>query len=483
MLYSIENYLINTDFYKNFLSNMPAPLDNIYFDSVAFLCLLIMLVYKTIDIIRQNSRHKIIMNKQNELKERQIQDQIDKIEQDKQIREQREEINQFLKYAEISLMSNSVKSFEEFKKIQAAEQMADNDMAVQAACAVQSDVINEETERLNEEIKRLQSEKEELVTEFKEKEAEFLKNNNTNELNELRASKNEMVNKLADKDEQIKNLNAELNNLKNSSEDNVKALKEQLAQTARQAQNDLNERELKIKALEEQLEVSDDAGLQEKIAEANRLNNKIVEEQKAELNKLTEQIKMLNENADKEAKAKAEAVKTINELRAQLSDAQNKASELDKANEIKSEEIAKLNEQLKNKPEDTEVQKQLDDLYQDIDSIEEEKQNTVSDIECINKEIKNVQDNIADTAKSMNDILAGFTPVKQVTKPTFGATVSDNEEEFNRLLRSNENLEAEKNKIKEKQKTENVNKSIEDIFASGFDEVTIKNQGKKKKLF
>ena len=30
---------------------------------------------------------------------------------------------------------------------------------------------------------------------------------------------------------------------------------------------------------------------------------------------------MLNENADKEAKAKAEAVRTINELRAQLSDA------------------------------------------------------------------------------------------------------------------------------------------------------------------
>ena len=68
--YSFQYWFYHTDLYQNILSEMPDPFNNIYFDTVFLLGLVVYVIYRIIEMIRISCYHKRIRGKQ--ANERQI---------------------------------------------------------------------------------------------------------------------------------------------------------------------------------------------------------------------------------------------------------------------------------------------------------------------------------------------------------------------------------------------------------------------------
>ena len=69
--YSFQSWLYHTSIYQNLLRELPAPLNNIYFDSILCICLALYLIYRlveTVHIIRY--RMKIRKKQESERKRR-----------------------------------------------------------------------------------------------------------------------------------------------------------------------------------------------------------------------------------------------------------------------------------------------------------------------------------------------------------------------------------------------------------------------------
>ncbi len=67
---SVQQWLEATDFYRDYLSNCPAPFNNIYFDSILFIFLVIYAMYRFLDALRMERRHMEIKNRQIALADR-----------------------------------------------------------------------------------------------------------------------------------------------------------------------------------------------------------------------------------------------------------------------------------------------------------------------------------------------------------------------------------------------------------------------------
>ena len=74
--YSFQSWLYHTSIYQNLLRELPAPLNNIYFDSILCVCLVLYLIYRlgeTVHIIRY--RKKIRKKQESDRKRRLEKDQ------------------------------------------------------------------------------------------------------------------------------------------------------------------------------------------------------------------------------------------------------------------------------------------------------------------------------------------------------------------------------------------------------------------------
>lgn len=96
--YSFQNWLYQTDLYQDILREMPAPLNNIYFDTVLVLGLVVYLIYRIIEWIRIRSYHKRM--RKNQEKERQTRrDAEEEMKQREQmVKDKETRINHFMEY-------------------------------------------------------------------------------------------------------------------------------------------------------------------------------------------------------------------------------------------------------------------------------------------------------------------------------------------------------------------------------------------------
>lgn len=98
--YSLQSWLYQTNLYQGILKEMPAPLNNIHFDTVMFVVLVVYVVWRIVEIIRMFRYHKRIRKKQaNERQSRRDREQ-EMLDREKQVEQNEERLNRFLDYME-----------------------------------------------------------------------------------------------------------------------------------------------------------------------------------------------------------------------------------------------------------------------------------------------------------------------------------------------------------------------------------------------
>lgn len=214
-LYSLQEWLEGTQFYQEYLVQMPAPLNSIYFDTLFTAFIVILLGYWIIDYIRaimdHNHTKKMQRNyekeklrkhqqeveleeqrarkRQLELDEKRAENEIHALNHEREARNQREEMNQFMRYVEMSMIANSTQkpsqSFDSFKsqekhvadkqkheKVQDTFDTVDSDAVPAAQIAMMDDDTKAENERMMAEIKALREDKARMKKAFAAKDKE-----------------------------------------------------------------------------------------------------------------------------------------------------------------------------------------------------------------------------------------------------------------------------------------------------------------------
>lgn len=99
--FSFQYWFYQTDLYQNILSEMPAPFNNIYFDTVFLLGLVVYVIYRIIEMIRISCYHKRVRRKQ--ANERQIRLERDQEMRfrERQVQEKEERIGRFMDYMDL----------------------------------------------------------------------------------------------------------------------------------------------------------------------------------------------------------------------------------------------------------------------------------------------------------------------------------------------------------------------------------------------
>ena len=108
--YSFQNWLYQTDLYQNILREMPAPFNNIYFDTVLVLGLAVYVIYRIIETIRIACYHKRIRNKQAQERQSRRDREQEMLFREKQVQEKEERIGRFMDYMEFLFRSRMRRS-------------------------------------------------------------------------------------------------------------------------------------------------------------------------------------------------------------------------------------------------------------------------------------------------------------------------------------------------------------------------------------
>lgn len=104
---TFQNWLFHTDLYQDILSKMPVPLNNIYFDSVLAIGLVIYLILRTVEAVRISCHRSHIRKKQaGEWELRRVREEKVLI-RERQVQEKEEKISRFLDYMEFLFTSRT----------------------------------------------------------------------------------------------------------------------------------------------------------------------------------------------------------------------------------------------------------------------------------------------------------------------------------------------------------------------------------------
>lgn len=98
--YVFQNWLYQTSLYQNILKEMPAPLNNIYFDSLLVICIIVYLLYRVIEAVRIAGYHKRIRKMREVERKTQSEREQEMSYWEQQVNEKEERIGRFLDYME-----------------------------------------------------------------------------------------------------------------------------------------------------------------------------------------------------------------------------------------------------------------------------------------------------------------------------------------------------------------------------------------------
>lgn len=108
--YSLQSWLYQTNLYQGILKEMPAPLNNIYFDTVMFVVLVVYVVWRIVEIIRMFRYHKRIRKKQANARQSRRDREQEILDREKQVEEKEERMNRFMVYMEFLFASRMRRS-------------------------------------------------------------------------------------------------------------------------------------------------------------------------------------------------------------------------------------------------------------------------------------------------------------------------------------------------------------------------------------
>lgn len=454
-LYNLTDWLAETRFYKDFLSSMPAPLDNIYFDTVLLAILILYGIYRIIDAVQASNRHRAIRRRQDELKEKQAENEINAINREKEARSQREDMNQFMRYMETAMMASSVSaitggnhtmSFDEFKATESKKKITDNKDATTNAFDTVDEVSpttapadTAEIERLSEELKQVREAKSKMEADFNEKqklaqakiiaiqaekesteaeaqaEIDKLKSAVETEKNNYIAFQKETTDKMAQFEQQkaaeIANLTAQLDTSTGDEHEEqlakIEALQKQLADVKQEAENELKAKEAEITRIQQEND--------SKIADITDELNNVKAEKEDSIAKLSDELDtvkgekqaLINEYDTKMndlALAKDDEVAAIQQKLAELS------VQYEKDTNSRQEEINRLQEQLNASYNNDEAAKQL---KEQLEAAMAEKESLVArnteEINRVRAELDSVKKEKAAEVNSLSEQLANLS--------------------------------------------------------------------------
>ena len=144
--YSLQSWLYQTNLYQGILKEMPAPLNNIYFDTVMLVVLVVYVVWRIVEIIRMFRYHKRIRTKQaNERQSRRDREQ-EILDREKQVEQKEERLNRFLDYMEFLFARRMRRSgsSEQYSTVRTGKMIGLKNILLEkkAALAVETDEIS-----------------------------------------------------------------------------------------------------------------------------------------------------------------------------------------------------------------------------------------------------------------------------------------------------------------------------------------------------
>ncbi len=105
--YAFQNWLYHTSFYQDILRKMPAPLNNIYFDSVFAIGLVIYLILRVVEAVRIACYRNHIRKKQAGERKLRREREEEVLIRERQVQEKEEKIGRFLDYMEFLFASRA----------------------------------------------------------------------------------------------------------------------------------------------------------------------------------------------------------------------------------------------------------------------------------------------------------------------------------------------------------------------------------------
>lgn len=99
--YEFQDWLYQTSFYQDILKELPVPLNNIYFDSLAILVLGAYLIYRILDAIWYACRRRRIRKRQEKERKLQLQREKEMMYRELQVQQKEEKVGRFLDYMEM----------------------------------------------------------------------------------------------------------------------------------------------------------------------------------------------------------------------------------------------------------------------------------------------------------------------------------------------------------------------------------------------
>lgn len=99
--YEFQSWLYETRLYQEILKELPVPLNNIYFDSLIILGLLVYLLYRILDALWYALRRRRIQKRQEKEKKQQLQREKEMMYRELQIQQKEENVGRFLDFMEM----------------------------------------------------------------------------------------------------------------------------------------------------------------------------------------------------------------------------------------------------------------------------------------------------------------------------------------------------------------------------------------------
>lgn len=337
---SLQGWIKGTALYNDFLVHMPAPLNNIYFDTILLAVLIAYGIYRVYDIIQMSKRHKAVKERQLELKEKNAENEIHIINHEREARNQREEMSQFMRFMEMSMLAGTTKqlqaqaveqkmpTFEQFKEREKQVKVEENHEktheAFETVDADQSSAEDKnssvydvamteftqlENERMAAELNALRIENEQMKIDFAKKDAE-----RENAVSKVKAA---MAKKESEKQAEIDKLSKALSDEVSNSQKQIEVMTKNL--NAYKANKEKEIADLKSKMLS-----GSDADRDEKQAEIDRLT--------AEMNSMKSvQEKAISQKENEMVRELQMKEKQIADLTDEISDIKSKnKSDIDK---------------------------------------------------------------------------------------------------------------------------------------------------------
>lgn len=333
---SLQMWIKETALYNDFLLHMPAPLNNIYFDTILLAVLLIYCGYRVIDGVQMSKRHKAVKERQLELKEKAAENEIHIINHEREARNQREEMNQFMRFMEMSMLAGttkqlqgigqqpSIQTFEQFKEQERKVRVEENRQRVQDTF----DTINTDGNVVETQSEPIVSTYDVAMTEFTQFENERI----TAELNALRIENEQMKRDFAAKEKERENAvlrvkramakkeqekQAEIDKLSKALSDEINNSQKQIDTMVKNLDTYKANKEKEIAALHAKMSTGSASDRDEKQAEIDRLT--------AEMNRMKKaQEKAISDKENAIARELAEKESQIANLTEEISDIKTK---------------------------------------------------------------------------------------------------------------------------------------------------------------